>query len=148
MNIFISGIGGAGLGPLAEIALDAGFSVAGSELQHTLQTDELEQRGVKIFYEQTAENLARYHAEKPIDWFIYTGALADDAPELAFARENGIRASKRDEFLAEFIKEKNLQLLAVAGTHGKTTTTAMLVWVFHQLGHPVSYSVCNLTVRR
>ena len=141
MNIFISGIGGAGLGPLAEIALDAGDAVFGSDLAPSLQTAELEKRGVKIFYEQNADNLAKIHRENHIDWLIYTSALPDDAPELQFARANHIKFSKRDEFLAEFIRRKNLSLVAVAGTHGKTTTTAMLVWVFQNLNMPISYSV-------
>ncbi len=141
MNIFVSGIGGAGLGPLAEIALDAGFSVIGSDLRPSLVSQELEKRGARIYYEQTTDNIARIHAQKPIDWFVYTSALPNDAPELVFARDNNIRATKRDEFLAELIKQKNLSLIAVAGTHGKTTTTAMLIWTFHKLDLPVSYSV-------
>ena len=141
MNIFISGIGGAGLGPLAEIALDAGYQVFGSDLSHSLQTNELETRGVQIFYSQNAENLAKIHQKNPIDWLIQTSALPPDAPELAFAKTHGIKTSKRDEFLANFIQQKNLKLIAVAGTHGKTTTTAMLVWLFRELKIPVSYSV-------
>ena len=54
---------------------------------------------------------------------------------------HGIRTSKRDELLAEIIKQKDLKLIAVSGTHGKTTTTGMFVWAFKQLGIPVSYSV-------
>jgi len=141
MNIFISGIGGAGLGPLAEIALDAGFSVIGSDINHSLQTNELENRGVKIIYEQSKESIARENRENPIDWFIYTSALTSDAPELQFVRENNIKHSKRDEFLLNFIQKKNLHLIAVAGTHGKTTTSAMMIWVFKQLNLPISYSV-------
>jgi UDP-N-acetylmuramate--alanine ligase len=53
----------------------------------------------------------------------------------------GIRTSKRDELLNQIIQEKGLKLIAVAGTHGKTTTTAMVIWLFKQLGIPVSYSV-------
>ena len=141
MQLFISGIGGAGLGPLAEIALDAGISVVGSDAKKSLQTDELEKRGVQISYQQTRRAIAMVHAKTPIDWFVYTSALPDDAPELEFARENRIRVSKRDDFLAELINKKNQKLIAVAGTHGKTTTTAMLIWAFQQLGLPVSYSV-------
>src|SRR5690606_5798559 len=53
----------------------------------------------------------------------------------------GIKVAKRDELLARILHEKNLKLIAVAGTHGKTTTTGMMVWLLQQLGVPVSYSV-------
>src|SRR5262249_17565674 len=53
----------------------------------------------------------------------------------------GIRATKRDDFLNYFLQQKNLKLFAVAGTHGKTTTTAMAIWLFQQLGVPESHSV-------
>ncbi len=64
-----------------------------------------------------------------------------NSPELRFCQQHGIKTSKRDEFINFFIQQKNLKLVAVAGTHGKTTTTAMLIWLFKQLGRPVSYSV-------
>jgi UDP-N-acetylmuramate--alanine ligase len=72
---------------------------------------------------------------------VYTAARPHDQPELVKARELGIKTAKRDELLAHIIAEKNLKLIAVAGTHGKTTTTGMLVWTLEQLGVPVSYSV-------
>lgn len=141
MHVFFSGIGGAGIGALAEIALDSGYEVSGSDLQPSLQTAELERRGVRISYEQNFANIAAVHAQNPIDWLVYTAALPDSAPELEFARAAKIRFSKRDEFLSDLIKTKNLELIAVAGTHGKTTTTAMLIWALQQLGRPISYSV-------
>ncbi len=127
--------------PLAEVAIDAGISVVGSDLKKTLQSSELENRGVQIFYQQDIETIANVHAQNPIDWFVYTSALPDDAPELLFARDNNIRVSKRDDFLSEFIRDKKLRLIAVAGTHGKTTTSAMLVWAFKELGLPISYCI-------
>jgi len=75
---------------------------------------------------------------------VYSSALPDDHPELLFAKEHNIKLSKRDELLAHIIKEKNLKLIAVAGTHGKTTTTAMIVWLFKQLKIPVSYSIGSI----
>jgi UDP-N-acetylmuramate--alanine ligase len=141
MNIFISGIAGAGLGPLAEIALDAGANVVGSDIAPSMVSRALEERGVSILYEQNQARIAAAHATTPIDWLIYTAALPNDAPELQFARSHGIRISKRDEFLTEFIKKKHLRLIAVAGTHGKTATTGLLIWAAKQLGLPVSYAV-------
>lgn len=141
MNIYFCGIGGVGLGPLAEIALDAGYSVTGSDRSTSLTTDELSARGVQVSLDQTGEHLASIHAESPVDWFVYTSALPVDHPELVRAQSLGIKVSKRDELLAQIIADKNLKLIAVAGTHGKTTTTSMLVWSFMQLGIPVSYSI-------
>lgn len=141
MNIYFSGIGGVGIGPLAEIALDAGYGVQASDQTENLMTRELANRGVAISFNQDGEFLAARHALAPIDWFVHTAALPADHPELVRARALGIKTSKRDELLAQIIADKQLKLIAVAGTHGKTTTTGMLVWTLQQLGIPISYSV-------
>lgn len=141
MNIYFSGIGGVGIGPLAEIALDAGYGVQASDQTENLMTRELASRGVPISLNQDGEFLAERHALAPIDWLVHTAALPADHPELVRARELGIKTSKRDELLAHIISDKQLKLIAVAGTHGKTTTTGMFVWTLQQLGIPVSYSI-------
>lgn len=141
MNIYFSGIGGVGIGPLAEIARDAGYQVQGSDLTPSLVTEELQQRGIPVHIGQDGSYLQACHDEMPLDWFIYTSALPDDHAELVLARSLGLRIAKRDELLAHIIAEKNLKLIAVAGTHGKTTTTGMLIWCLEQLGIPVSYSI-------
>jgi UDP-N-acetylmuramate--alanine ligase len=141
MHVYFSGIGGVAIGPLAEIAHDADYAVSGSDLSESLMTSQLRERGIEVTIGQDGSQIKKRHGEQPIDWFVYTAALPDDHPELVFAREQGIRISKRDELLAEIIREKNLKLIAVSGTHGKTTTTGLLVWAFGQLGLPVSYSV-------
>jgi len=141
MRIYFSGIGGVGIGPLAEIAHDAGYTVLGSDMNESLMTRDLEKRGIAVSYDQSGEFLRHEHANQPIDWFIYTAALPSDHPELIAARELGIKTTKRDELLAHIIAERGLKLIAIAGTHGKTTTTGMMVWTFTQLGIPVSYSV-------
>ena len=141
MNIYFSGIGGVGIGPLAEIARDAGYRIQGSDAKPSLVTEKLEKSGVSINSDQSGWFLEECHREQPLDWFVYTAALPDSHPELVKARELGIRTAKRDELLNEIIRDKGLKLIAVAGTHGKTTTTGMLVWTMKQLGIPVSYSV-------
>lgn len=141
MNVYFSGVGGVGIGPLAEIAYDAGYSVVGSDLLSSLVTKQLIGRGIKVNIGQDGGFLRSCHAKQPIDWFVHTSALPDDHAELVLARELGIRTAKRDELLAHIINEKQLKLIAVAGTHGKTTTTGMLIWAMQQLGIPISYSV-------
>lgn len=141
MNIYFAGIGGVGIGPLAEIALDAGYTIQGSDVHESTLTDALQKRGVAISFSQNGEFLQAVHSEAPIDLFVHTSALSADHPELVLAKKLGIQTAKRDELLARIIQEKNLKLVAVAGTHGKTTATSMLIWAFKQLGVPVSYSV-------
>jgi UDP-N-acetylmuramate--alanine ligase len=141
MRIYFSGLGGVGIGPLAEIARDAGYDVIGSDLSDNLMTEQLRSQGVQVFIGQDGQNIETAHASAPLDWFVYTSALPSDHPELVFAREHAIRVSKRDEFLAQFVRDHDLTLIAVAGTHGKTTTTGLLAYAFRALGIPLSYSV-------
>lgn len=141
MNIYFSGLGGVGIGPLVEIARDAGHTVMGSDLADGLITRELRAQGISITIGQDGSFLQACHEAGPIDWFVYTAALPDDHPELVLARSLGLRVGKRDEFLAYVIQEKDLKLIAISGTHGKTTTTGMTVWTLQQLGIPISYSV-------
>lgn len=142
MNIYFSGIGGVAIGPLSEIALDAGHDVQGSDASSSLVTERLLKRGIRLSIgEQDGAFLRECHDKQPLDWFIHTSALPADHPELTLARQLGIKTAKRDELLAHIIEEKNLKLIAVAGTHGKTTTTGMIVWLAKYFGLPVSYSV-------
>lgn len=141
MNIYFSGLGGVGIGPLAQIARDAGENVMGSDLAEGLVTKELNRQGVKLSIGQDGTFLQECHNATPLDWFVYTAALPANHPELVLAKQLGIRTAKRDEFLAEFIKIHNLKLIAISGTHGKTTTTGMMAWALKQLGVPVSYSI-------
>lgn len=141
MHIYFSGIGGVGIGPLAMLALDAGYTVSGSDLQESEMTQMLTGRSAQVAISQDGTQVARAHEDQPIDWFVYSSALPEDHSELVFAHDNGIKTSKRADFLNQLIAEKNLQLIAVAGTHGKTTTTGMIVWTLKKLGVPVSYSI-------
>jgi UDP-N-acetylmuramate--alanine ligase len=145
MHIYFSGIGGTAIGPLALIARQAGYEVSGSDKQDSQYIEYLKKHGITdIHIGQTHENIAKAHGRQPIDWFVYSSAVAienPDAPELAFCREQNIKTSKRDELLNLIIEDKKLKLIAIAGTHGKTTTTSMVIWLFKQLGLPLSYSV-------
>lgn len=143
MHIFFSGIGGTGIGPLALVAMQAGYTVSGSDKQESLYIDYLKHHGVTdITIGQNYADIAAAHEKLAIDWYVYSSAVAieqPDAPEFTFCREHGIRTSKRDELLNEILQQKQLKLIAVAGTHGKTTTTAMSVWLAKQLKMPIGY---------
>jgi UDP-N-acetylmuramate--alanine ligase len=143
MHIFFSGIGGAGIGPLALIAKQAGYEVSGSDKQDSQYIHYLQDHGIRdITIGQSHEDIARAHDRSTIDWFVYSSAVAieqPNSPELVFCREQAIHVSKRDELLNRILQDKNLKLIAIAGTHGKTTTTAMAVWLLQQLGAKASH---------
>ena len=141
MRIYISGISGTGMGPLALMAKNAGYEVYGSDLQQGAVYDELIRTGVEVkIGEQDGEFLSE-KMKDGIDWFVYTSALPETHAELMMAKQAGIKCTKRDELTAFLIDKLGLKMVAVAGTHGKTTTTAMIVWIALKLGLPVSYIV-------
>ena len=142
MRIFFSGIGGVGIGPLAQVALQAGYDIVGSDLSDSRMTESLASSGVRMSIGlQTGEFLQSEHAKSPVSYYVYTAALPADAPEMLVAKQLGIPCLKRDGLLSRIIDEKGLDLIAVAGTHGKTTTSGMFAWVMQQLGLPLSYLV-------
>lgn len=146
-HIYFSGIGGSGISSLALVAKQAGYIVSGSDLKDNDTVKYLRGKDVgDVHIGQSYEQIAKVNAKNPIDWFVYTSALPmdqPDAPELKFCRDNNIKATRRDDFLSYLLQEKNLKMIAIAGTHGKTTTTAMAIWLFKQLNIPVSYSVAG-----
>lgn len=144
MRIFFSGIGGGALGPLALIAKQAGYEVVGSDSTESAYTKQLQSQGVELYIGQTAEKIEALHAKTPIDWLVFSSAITRANPyhpELAFAKRNNLKYSLRDELLNKIITDQQLKLIGIAGTHGKSTTTAMVIWLFHQIGMPIGYSV-------
>ncbi|MDO4870499.1 MAG: Mur ligase domain-containing protein [Candidatus Saccharibacteria bacterium] len=141
MRIYFSGIGGSALAPLAELSLDAGYNVVGSDQQVNQNTDHLRERGVNSSTDQSGDFLRYCHQQQAIDWMIYTSALPNNHPELETARQLGIQTTKRDQFIPWFIQQHQFKLIAVAGAHGKTSTTTMLIWLMRELGIPISYLV-------
>lgn len=141
MKIYISGIAGTGMGPLALMAKHAGFEVCGSDLNKGAIYDELVKAGVEVYIGEQNGEFLRAKMEQGVDWFVYTSALPTDHPELVLAREAGVKCTKRDDFTAFLVEKLGLKMVAVAGTHGKTTTTAMIVWSALNSGLPVSYIV-------
>jgi UDP-N-acetylmuramate--alanine ligase len=145
MHIYFLGIGGTGIGPLAIIAKQAGYEVSGSDQGESEYTKNLTKIGISISIgDPSRDELHDAHTDHPIDWIVTVSAILrqnPDHPVFVYARENGIRLTERDECLNQILNDKKLRMLAAAGTHGKTTTTAMFVWVLKQLGIPISYSV-------
>ena len=99
MHIYFSGIGGAGLCPLALIAHQAGFTVSGSDAKQSQYTDYLQKNGIQLHIGQSADQIAAEHAKNPIDWVVFSSAVFitnPRNPEFIFAETNGIKTSKRD----------------------------------------------------
>ena len=112
------GIGGIGMSGIAEIMIRIGYTVQGSDLKASANTERLEQLGAKIFIGQKAENVEGASA------VVYSTAVKADNPEMVAARERRLPLVRRAEMLAELMR---LQFsVAVGGTHGKTTTTSMI----------------------
>ena len=141
MNIYISGITGTGMGPLALMAKAAGFTVWGSDLAKGAIYDELIKAGIEVKIGKQDGEFLRERLVDGVDWFVYTSALPETHAELMLAREAGVKCTKRDDFTAFLVEKLGLKMVAVAGTHGKTTTTAMIIWAALKLDLPVAYIV-------
>lgn len=140
MKIYISGISGTGMGPLALMAKNAGLDVAGSDLAAGAIYDELASNNIEVKIGPQDGEFLKNHLDG-LDWFVYTSALPADHPELVMAREAGVKCTKRDELTAFLVEKLGLKMVAVAGTHGKTTTTSMITFAALKLGLPASYIV-------
>jgi len=127
------GIGGAGMSGLALVCAELGATVSGSDRGDSSYMERLRGAGLEPVVGHDAANLPE-DAE-----VIVSTAIAADNPELALARERGHTVRHRGELLAELCAEK--RLIAVAGTHGKTTTTAMLAWALRGLGADPAFFV-------
>jgi len=127
------GIGGAGMSGLALVCAELGASVTGSDRADSSYMERLRAAGIEPVVGHDAANLPD-GAE-----VVVSTAIGDGNPELALARERGAEPIHRGDLLAELCAEK--RLIAVAGTHGKTTTTAMLVWALRALGADPAFFV-------
>lgn len=116
--IHFVGIGGIGMSGIAEVLLNLGYEVQGSDLRSSPITERLTRRGAKIYIGQKAENLT------DADVVVISSAIKTGNPELDAARAMGLPVVRRAEMLAELMRLRSN--IAVAGTHGKTTTTSMV----------------------
>lgn len=118
-HIHMIGIGGISMSGIAEMLINRGFKVSGSDMKQSALTDRLKANGAEITIGQSADNI------KEPDLVCYTAAISDDNPELSAARKKGIHTVERAVLLGALL-EKYKYPIAVAGTHGKTTTSSML----------------------
>ncbi len=119
-HVYFIGIGGVSMSGLAKILLKKGFTISGSDMNRSNLTADLEDMGVVINYNQIACNIT-----KDIDYIVYTAAIHENHEEYARAKELGIPLINRAVLLGK-IMEDFKRAIAISGTHGKTTTTAML----------------------
>lgn len=120
IHIHFIGIGGISMSGLAEILLEEHFTVSGSDSKESELTRHLEHMGIHIFYGQQASNI-----KDGIDLVVYTAAIREDNPEFMRVKELSIPMMSRAELLGQ-IMDNYSSSIAVAGTHGKTTTTSMI----------------------
>ena len=120
------GIGGTGMCGIAEVLHNLDYTISGSDLKKTEVTEYLQGLGLAINYEHTAKNI------DGADVVVYSSAVTKDNPELVAAREKKVPAISRAEMLAELMRMKFS--IAVAGTHGKTTTTSLMGHVLTSVG--------------
>lgn len=123
-TIHFVGIGGTGMSGIAEILVNLGFNVQGSDLSHSDYTKRLEKFNVKIFYSHEEKNIEN------ADVLVVSTAIKPDNPEWVEANKKHIPVIPRGEMLAELMRMKHG--IAISGTHGKTTTTSIAASVFKE----------------
>ena len=120
IHIHFIGIGGISMSGLAEILHEEGFTISGSDSKESDLTKTLAAKGIKVIYGQSADNIT-----SGIDLVVYTAAIHESNPEFAAAKAAGIPMLTRAELLGQIMDNYDYSI-AVAGTHGKTTTTSMI----------------------
>lgn len=118
-NIHCIGIGGIGLSAIAEILLDRGYNVSGSDMKESDMTALLESKGAKIYIGHRKENV------EDVDLVVYSAAVSAENPEIVRAKERGVECVSRAVMLGALMSEYE-KSIAISGTHGKTTTTSMV----------------------
>jgi UDP-N-acetylmuramate--alanine ligase len=132
-RVHFIGIGGSGLSAIARLLKESGYQVTGSDKLASQFALDLQNDGVTVFIGHHPRNVTG------ADWVVRSSAITDDNPEVEAARLAGIPVYKRADFLGKLMENKTG--IAVAGTHGKTTTTAMIAWVLYLLGRDPSFII-------
>lgn len=140
--LHLMGIGGSGLSAIAKVLLEMGFTVSGSDRLLGANTEALKAAGAQLIEGQQAENLATLRAERSQhgpDIVLMSSAIQPQNAELLAYQTAGIPVVKRNDFLPALLA--NRQLIAVAGAHGKSTTTSMVVRVLKEAGIDIGYII-------
>jgi len=135
-HIHFVGIGGAGMSGIAEVLLNQGYKISGSDREETKVTKRLARLGAKIFHDHAVENLTDAEA------LVVSSAIATDNEELVTARERHIPIIPRAQMLAELMRFHHG--IAIAGTHGKTTTTSLIASVLSEGGLDPTFVIGGL----
>jgi UDP-N-acetylmuramate--alanine ligase len=140
-RVHFTGIGGAGMSGIARIMLARGISVSGSDAMPSAMLDDLHAQGARVHVGHAAANLGDLG---PGDTLVLSSAIRADNPELAEATRRGLRVLHRAAALASVMAGR--RVIAVAGTHGKTTTTSMLTTVLRDCGADPGYVIGGVLV--
>lgn len=132
-HVHFIGIGGSGLSAIARLLLESGYEVSGSDRALTPFAEEVRKAGASVYIGHHPRNIGN------AEWVVRSSAVTDDNPEVQAAKRTGIPVYKRADFLGQFMEDKTG--IAIAGTHGKTTTTAMTAWVLSELGRDPSFII-------
>lgn len=132
-HVHFIGIGGSGLSAIARLLKESGYEVTGSDQTLSPFAADLQNAGVSIFIGHHPRNVTG------ADWVVRSSAIKDDNPEVEAAKRANIPVYKRADFLGKLMSNK--RGIAIAGTHGKTTTTAMTAWVLHSLRRDPSFII-------
>lgn len=132
-HVHFIGIGGSGLSAIARLLLESGYTVSGSDRELSPFADEVRKAGATVYVGHHPRNLTN------ADMVVRSSAIGDDNPEVRAAKNAGTPVFKRADFLGRLMEDKTG--IAIAGTHGKTTTTAMTAWVLTELGRDPSFIV-------
>ena len=135
-SVHLIGIGGSGLSAIARLLVESGYAVSGSDRELSPFVEDLNKVGVDISIGHDPANI------QGADLVVRSSAIPDDNPEVVAAHAEGIPVFKRSDFLGQLMDKKTG--IAVAGTHGKTTTTAMIAWVLTELGSDPSFIVGSM----
>ena len=130
-HVHLIGIGGTGLSAIARVLLERGYTVTGSDRDLSPLARQLVDLGVQISLDHRPENIVG------ADLVVRSSAIPDDNSEVQAAQEKGIPVLKRSEFLDQILED--YRVIAVAGSHGKTTTSAMIAWMLTHIGQDPSF---------
>ncbi len=136
LHLHFIGIGGIGMSGIAKVLMNLGYSISGSDLGENETTEKLKLAGAKIYKGHSKENI------KDVQIVVYSSAIDPTNPEIIEAKAQKIPMIRRAEMLAELMRLK--YGMAVAGSHGKTTTTSFLSTIMNGLNHNPTYIIGGL----